>query len=250
MVPTNHGFPSALDVSQTKTVMHLSFLIQVEMTLEACGFVCDSSVGGQVTPVLPALSTNDERDTAHSILHTNRYDVIIGSTSPDETKETYSYTLSSEQLPPATDTDRDMRSHHFRKNNEFYRSSVRSASNNSYFFPTTGLYNLSCVLRSTTYECTFGKKASFEERVSKMKTPRERFQTSLFLANNSNSMFLATGLSSWVIAETGNNSATSKEVVDVKCSDVYTQVRPTITTILFPRHCSSFLVPVHQFMLH
>lgn len=219
------------------------------MTLEACGFICDSLIGGQVTPVLPALPTNDERDIAHSILHTNRYDVIIGSALPNETKETYSYTLSSEQLPPTTDTDRDMRSHHFRKNNELYRSSVRSASNNSYFFPTTGLYNLSCVIVSTTYECKLGKKSSFE-RVSKVKTPRERFQTNLLLSNNSNSMFLATGLSKWVTAEAGNGSATSNEVAKVTCSDVYTQVRTVITVNLFPRHCNSFLVPIHQFMLH
>jgi hypothetical protein len=238
MLPSNHSFPSALDVSQTKTVRHLLFVVQVDMTLEACGFICDSSIGGQVTPVLPELPTNDERDTAQRILHTNRYDVIIGSALPDETKETYSYTLSSEQLPPPTDTDRDMRSHHFRKNNELYRSSVRSASNNSYFFPTTGLYNLSCVIVGTTYECKLGKEASFEERASKIKTPRERFQASLLLTNNSNSIFTATGLSKWVTAETGNGSATSKQVSKVTCSDVYTQVRTVITTNLFPRHCN------------
>jgi hypothetical protein len=211
------------------------------MTLEACGFICDSSIGGQVTPVLPALLANDEKDISQHILQTNRYDVIIGSPFPNDTKETYSYTLSSEQMPPTSDTDRDLRSHRFKKNNEFYRTSVRSASNNSYFFPTTGLYNLSCVLVNKTYECKFGKNAS-AEGVSKIQTPRGRFKTSLFLTDKSNNMFLAAGLSNWVAAKTGNASATSKGSANATCSDVYIQVCPVISVIMFPRHYSSFLV--------
>jgi hypothetical protein len=207
------------------------------MTLEACGFICDSSIGGQVTPVLPSLLTNDEEYASQRIFQANRYDVIIGSPFPNETKETYSYTLSSEQMPPTSDTDRDLRSHRFKKNNEFYRTSVRSASNNSYFFPTTGLYNLSCVLVNTTYECKFGKSASAEEGVSTIQASRERFKTSLFLTDKSNNMFLAAGLS-----KTGNASATSKGNTNATCSDVYTQVWPVISAIFFPCHCSSFLV--------
>lgn len=202
------------------------------MTLEACGFICDSSIGGQVTAVLPALSTSDEKGTSQRILQTTRYDVIVGSRVPNETKETYSYTLSSEELPPTSDTDRDLRSHRFRKNNEFYRTSVRSASDSSYFFPATGLYNLSCVLVSTKYECRFGNNASVAQ-VPKVQTPRERFKTSLLLANKSNNMFLATGLSNWVATETGNGSATSKQNANATCSDVYTQVRPVISVISF-----------------
>lgn len=202
--------------------LRLGKIKQVEMTLEACGFICDSSIGGQVTPVLPALLTDDEKDTSQRILQANRYDVIIGSPLPNETKETYSYTLSSEQMPPTSDTDRDLRSHRFKKNNEFYRTSVRSASNNSYFFPTTGLYNLSCVLVNTTYECQFGKNASAEE-VSKIQTSRERFKTSLFLTDKSNNMFLAAGLSNWVVAETGNASALSTGSANATCTDVYIQ---------------------------
>lgn len=224
--------------------MHLLFFVQVEMTLEACGFICDSSIGGQVTPVLPAVESNDERETTHRILHANRYDVIIGSAYPSGPKETYSYTLSSDQTAPATDTDRDLRSHRYRKNNEFYRSSVRSASNDSYFFPTTGLYNLSCILANATYECKFGKDASYEDRLSKVKAPRERFLASVLLANSSNNMLLAMGLGNWVIAETGNGSATSKDMADVTCSDVYTQVRPVLSVILLPRCFTSSLGPL------
>ncbi|XP_023714958.1 uncharacterized protein LOC111868499 [Cryptotermes secundus] len=201
--------------------IRLGKIQQVEMTLEACGFICDSSIGGQVTAVLPAVSTN-EKDTSQRILQTTRYDVIVGSRVPNETKETYSYTLSSEEMPETSDTDRDLRSHRFRKNNEFYRTSVRSASNNSYFFPTTGLYNLSCVLVDAKYDCRFGKNAS-AQGAPKVQTPRERFKTSLFLANKSNNMFLATGLSNWVATETGNGSATSRENANATCSDVYTQ---------------------------
>jgi hypothetical protein len=153
-------------------------------------------------------------------------------------------------MPPTSDTDRDLRSHRFRKNNEFYRTSVRSVSNNSYFFPTTGLYNLSCVLVNTTYECKFGKNASVEEGVSKIQTSRERFKTSLLLTNKSNNMFLAKGLSNWAAAQTGNGSPTSKENANATCSDVYTQVCPVISVILFPRHFSSFLGSFLQFMLN
>lgn len=214
------------------------------MTLEACGFICDSSIGGQVTAVLPALSTSHE-DTSQRILQTTRYDVIVDSRFPNETKETYSYTLSSEEMPPASDTDRDLRSHRFRKNNEFYRTSVRSASNNSYFFPTTGLYNLSCVLVNTKYECRFGKNASVAEEVPKVQTPRERFKTSLFLANKRTHMFLVTAVSNWVATETGNGSATSKENANATCSDVYTQVCPVISVVSFP-----FLVQFPTFLLN
>jgi hypothetical protein len=219
------------------------------MTLEACGFICDSSIGGQVTPVLSALSTSDEKNTSQRILQANRYDVIVDSRFPNETKETYSYTLSSEQMPPISDTDRDLRSHRFRKNNEFYRTSVRSASNNSYFFPTTGLYNLSCVLINTTHVCKFGENASIEDGVSKVQTSRERFKTNLFLTNKSNNMFLATGLSNWFAAETDTGSATSKGNANATCSDAYTQVCPVISVILFSRHCSSFLSSLPQLML-
>jgi hypothetical protein len=218
------------------------------MTLEACGFICDSSIGGQVTPVLPAPLTSDE-DTSQRIFQTNRYDVIVGSRFPNETKETYSYTLSSEQMAPTSDTDRDLRSHRFRKNNEFYRTSVRSASNNSYFFPTTGLYNLSCVLVNMTYECKFGENSSVEEEVSKIQTSRERFKTSLFLTNKRNNMFLAKGLSNWVAAETGNGSATSKGNANATCNDAYTQVCLVISVSLFPRLCNSFLGSFPQLVL-
>jgi hypothetical protein len=224
--------------------------LQVEMTLEACGFICDSAIGGQVTPMLPAILTSDEKDISQRILQTNRFDVTIGSPFPNETKETYSYTLSSEQMPSTADGDRDLRSHRFRKNNEFYRTSVRSASNNSYFFPTTGLYNLSCVLVNMTYECKFGKNASVEEGVSKIQSSRDQFKTSLFLTNKNKNMFLATGLSNWITAETGNGSTTSKESGNATCSDVYTQVRPVIYVTLSPRQRSSFLGSFPQLILN
>lgn len=212
----------------------------METTLEACGFICESVIGSQVTPI--SLSTNDEQDMTQRILQTHLYDVIISSPFSKKAKETYAYTLTSEQMPSSVDEDTDLRSHRFRKNNDFYQTSVRSISNNSFFFPTTGLYNFSCVIANMTYQCQFGNNTSVEEGVSRIQTSRDRFKTSLLLTNNAtNNMFLAMGLNNWDVAEAGNRSAVSRKNMNATCSDVYTQVRTNIPAVLFLRHCSLFV---------
>lgn len=186
----------------------------METTLEACGFICESVTGSQVTPI--SLLTNDEQDTSQRILRTQRYDVMISSDFPKNAKEIYSYALTSEQMPPV-DEDMDLRSHRFRKNNDFYQTSVRNISNNSFFFPTTGLYNLSCVIANTTYKCQFGNNASVEG-VSRIQTSRHRFKTSLLLANTNatDNLFLAMGIKNW--------AGVSKKKMNATCSDAFTQV--------------------------
>lgn len=196
---------------------------QIEATLEACGFICKLATDNQVTPFLPTLLTTDEKSMSERILQTRRYDVKISSSSANNTEETYPFTIRAEQISSIDADDRDLRSRHFWKNNEYYRTSVRRTSNNSYFFPTTEMYNLTCGFVNTTYVCRFGSNVSDDEGASRITTPKNRFRTSLFLAsNNVTSMILATGFSSWIGTKNGNGSAE----MNATCSDGYTQVCP------------------------
>lgn len=216
--------------------------------MEACGFVCESIIGSRVTPI--SLLTK-EQNTSQHILETRRYDVVVSSPSPKNAKEIFSYTLTSEQKPLSANEDTDLRSHRFRKNNDFYRTSVRSISNNSFFFPATGLYNFSCGIANTTYQCQFGNNASAEDEVLRIQTSRDRFNTSLLLAkkNATNDMFLALRLSSWTAIEAGKTSAVSNKDMNATCSDVYTEVCTNIPLMLFLCHCSSFLGTFTNFWL-
>lgn len=218
----------------------------METTLEACGFVCESVIGSHVTPV--SRITNDTQDISQRILQTHRYDVMISTVFPQYANETHFFTPTSEHMT-TVDEDKDLRSHRQWKNNEFYRNSVRKVSNNSFFFPTTTIYNLTCALVDTTYQCQFGNNASMEE-ASRIQTSINRFKTSLLLAdkNATNGMFLAMGLSNWAVAEAGNISAVSKENMNATCSDVYTQVCLDIPAMLFFRRCSSFFVRFNNFL--
>lgn len=155
-------------------------------------------------------------------MQTRHYEVMRSRTSPNDTQEIYPYTLTAEQMPSSVAEDRDLRSHRLWKDNKFYRTSVRSVSNNSYFFPTTGMYNITCGLLNMTYQCTFGSNFGVDTGVSIMQTPINRFKTILFLGNNNNisSVIQAKGFSSWTVTEIGNGSA----VMNATCSDVYTQV--------------------------
>lgn len=170
----------------------------------------------------PTLSTNEEKRTSQGILQTRRYDVMISSTSPNDTQDIYHYTLRADQMPSSVVDDLDLRSHRFWKENKFYRTSVRSVSNNSYFFPTTGIYNITCGLVNMTYQCTFGSNFVTDIGVSSMQTPINRFKRILFLDNNVSSVIQEKDFSSWTVTEIGNGSA----VMNAKCSDVYSQVTP------------------------
>ena len=178
----------------------------------------------------PTLLTNDEKRTSQGILQTRRYDVMISSTSPNDTQNIYHYTLTAEQMPSSVVEDRDVRSHRFWKDNKFYRTSVRSVSNTSYFFPTTGIYNITCGLANMTYQCTFGSNFGLGTGVSNMQTPINRLKTVLFLDNNNvSSVIQANDFSRWTVTEIGNGSA----VTNAKCSDVYTQVSSKFFVLFF-----------------
>jgi len=193
---------------------------QIETTLEACGFICELENDSQLTQVSPTLLTNDKKITSQDILQTRHYEVIISSTSPNDTQEIYPYTLTAEQMPSLVVDDRDLRSHRFWKENKFYRTSVRSVSNNSYFFPTTGMYNITCGLVNMVYQCTFGSNIGVDTGLSTMQTPINRFKTILFRDNNNvSSVIQAKDFSSWTVTEIGNGLA----VMNATCSDVYTQ---------------------------
>lgn len=163
---------------------------------------------------------------------------MISNASPNDTQEIYPYTLKAEQMPSSVVDDRDLRSHRFWKDNKFYRTSVRSVSNNSYFFPTNGMYNITCGLVNTTYRCTFGSNFGVDTGVSSMQTPINRFKTILFLDNNNDSSVIQEkDFSSWTVTEIGNGSA----VTNATCSDVYTQVSPKCLSCSFPSCCRSVL---------
>lgn len=181
---------------------------------------------------------NDEKSTSQRILQTRRFDVVISSTSPNDTQEVYPFILRAEQMSPSVVEDRDLRSRRFWKDNKFYRTSVRSVSNNSYFFPTTGMYNITCGLVNRTYQCKFGGNVRVDTGVSSMQTPINRFKTSLFLANNNvSSVILAKDISSWTVTKVGNESAEMRPT----CSDVYTQVSLEFYVVFFPSYCRSVL---------
>lgn len=131
---------------------------------------------------------------------------------------------------PSSVVDPDLRSHRIWKENKFYRTSVRNVSNNSFFFPTTGIYQVTCGLVNMTYQCTFGSNVGMDTSVSTMQTLINRFKTKLFLANNNvSSAIQAKDFSSWTVIEVGNGSA----VMNATCSDVYTQVSPKISVLFF-----------------
>ena len=194
--------------------MNLFFLLQIPVTLEACGFLCHQDIGGQIVPMLPDIQ--DDNNTNYLLPRTRNYDVIIS----DNITNTFSYSLTSEQLPEEIQgkPKDDLRNHLKLKNNEFYRTSVRMISNNSFFFPTTGLYNLSCELvnstLSTTYQCRFGDGLNVEEGISKIQTIRKHFKTNVFLNDNKH-MFLASAISNWTNSN-GNFNST--------CEDMFSQV--------------------------
>lgn len=133
-------------------------------------------------------------------------------------------------MPSSVVEDQDLRSHRFWKDNKFYRTSVRSVSNNAYFFPTTGMYNITCGLVNMTYQCTFGSNFGVDKGVLSMQTPINRFKTILFLDNkNVSSVIQAKDFSSWTVTEIGNGSA----VMNATCNNVYTQVRPKYFVLFF-----------------
>jgi hypothetical protein len=175
----------------------------------------------------PAPLTTDDIDPSQRIFQTRQYDVTISSSFPKNAKDTYSYTLTSEHMPSSTEEDSDLRSHRFKKNNDFYRTSVRSVSNNSYFFPTTGLYDLNCFLVNMTYECEFGNSTSVEGGVSRIEKSRDSFRTTLLLAdkNTTHSTLVVMGISDWTPTDVEDGSVVAKEPVNATCTDVYTQVR-------------------------
>lgn len=178
----------------------------------------------------PTLLTNDKKRTSQDILQTRHYEVIISSTSPNDTQEIYPYTLTAEQMPSLDVDDRDLRSHRFWKENKFYRTSVRSVSNNSYFFPTTGMYNITCDLVNMVYQCTFGSNIGVDTGLSTMQTPINRFKTILFRDNNNvSSVIQAKDFSSWTVTEIGNGLA----VMNATCSNVYTQVSLKFFVLFF-----------------
>jgi len=181
--------------------------------------------------VSPTLLSHDEKRTSQGILQTRRYKVKISSTSPNDTQEIYPYALKAEQMPSSVVEDTDLRSNRFWKDNKFYRTSVRSVSNNSYFFPTTGMYNITCGLVNMTYKCAFGSNFGVDTGVSSMQTPINRFKTISFLDNNNvSSVIQANDFSSWTVREIGTGSA----VKNVTCSDEYTQVSPKCLYGSFP----------------
>lgn len=57
--------------------------------------------------------------------------------------KTYSYNLTKEEVPKQQ-TKQEALSHRFMKNNDHFRRSIRRLSRNDYFFPTTGLFNITC----------------------------------------------------------------------------------------------------------
>jgi hypothetical protein len=215
-----------------------TFVPQIETMLESCGFICDLATDRQVTPMLSTLLTNDEKSISEHILQSRRYDVMINTSSSNNTQETHSCTLRAKQMPSSAVEDRDLRSRRFWKDNDFYRTSVRSVSNNSYFFPTTGMYNFTCGLVNMTYQCKIGSNVSVNKCVSNIQTPINRFKTSLFLANKKvKNMILAKGFSDWVGSKAGSGSSE----MNATCSNVYTQVSRNVLSFFPLCYCRSVL---------
>ncbi|KAJ9578796.1 hypothetical protein L9F63_005004, partial [Diploptera punctata] len=191
-----------------------------EQVYEACGFLCHQYVGGQIYPVLPEKYGDD--NISYVLTRTKNYDIII----TDNITNTFSYSLTSEQMPQEIleKPKDDLRNHLKLKSNEFYRTSVRMISNDSYFFPTTGLYNFSCQLLnstlSTKYHCRFGDGLNIEEGVSKIQTVRKQFTTTLFLSGNNN-VFLASTISNW----TNNNNVNYNST----CEDTFLQKKQNVS---------------------
>lgn len=192
---------------------------QIPVTLEACGFLCHQDIGGQIVPMLS--ERYDDKNISYQLPRTKNYDVIISDTLTN----TFSYSLTSEQMPEdiKDKPQDDLRNHLKLKNNEFYRTSVRKISNNSFFFPTTGLYNFSCELVNstlfTTYQCKFGEGLNVQEGVSKIKTMRKHFTANLFLSDNKNT-FLASTISNW----TDNNYHFNST-----CEDMFSQNKQKVS---------------------
>ncbi|XP_069689213.1 major facilitator superfamily domain-containing protein 6-like [Periplaneta americana] len=191
---------------------------QVDAVLESCGFVCQSNADGS------------------QILETLSYDVVIDRPSSN-TSETYSFRFNPDQRSTGVG-DKDLRSRRNRKNNDFYRSAIRNLSSSSYFFPTTSLYNLSCVLVNSSYtselsgvpeyQCSFGTEAAVDENITTIQPGRERFKLTLYGGNKTNKASRVLGLSGWA----------SKENSNATCSDVYSQVTVSVPGSNGPLRCA------------
>lgn len=81
-----------------------------------------------------------------AILRTRNYTVVITDTYSN-TSDQFMYTLQADDLPlfrAQTAEDLDKRNFRLMKNKKHYQTSVRQLTDKTYFFPTSGLYNLTC----------------------------------------------------------------------------------------------------------
>ncbi|XP_075232468.1 uncharacterized protein LOC142330866 isoform X2 [Lycorma delicatula] len=134
------------DVLNSQKINESPVLMAVD--LQACGLICFRDPS-EFTPAVNSGPVTLEEESA-AILRTRSYTAIIHN-SDSNTTDNYSYTLSADDLPlfrTPHPHETDARSNRKMKNSGHFRTSVRKLKTNTYFFPTSGLYNFSC-LRDT-----------------------------------------------------------------------------------------------------
>lgn len=119
-------------------------MFRLDTRLESCGFICRStnkSLESLPEFFKPSPQSEDEPElSVDSILKARSYTIQIRIGK--ETK-TYSYNLTVDDVPKQQ-TKQEALSQRFMKNNDHFRRSIRRLSRNDYFFPTTGLFNITC----------------------------------------------------------------------------------------------------------
>ncbi|PSN42174.1 hypothetical protein C0J52_09851 [Blattella germanica] len=205
---------------------HKGQMHQVSTNLEACGFLCHPDIGGQITPLLSQFS--EERNKSDLLSYANNFEVIVTSNITN----TFSYSLPPQkQEELKINGDSDKRNKRILKNNEHYLTTIRVISNDSIFFPTSGLYNLSCVFMNDTfpkkYQCKFGENIGLEED-----SIIKHFKSSLH-SSGEISRFTASALS------------ITKENISAMCEDTYSQMGQRVSVsipmgerIVQLSHCS------------
>uniref|UniRef100_A0A0A9W421 Major facilitator superfamily domain-containing protein 6-A n=1 Tax=Lygus hesperus TaxID=30085 RepID=A0A0A9W421_LYGHE len=130
-------------------VKNLNTSIPTYMILQSCGVVCNRSPN---TFQPYEIGPKTEEEEAKAILKIRSYRVKAQDSNGTDT---YTYTLGPGDLPLyVVPKDPDVRNMKIMHNQGNYGSSVRQLTATRFFFPTKGLYSLSCSGENENLTCT------------------------------------------------------------------------------------------------
>ncbi|KAL2750551.1 Major facilitator superfamily domain-containing protein 6-A [Vespula maculifrons] len=102
---------------------------EIATKIESCGYACH---------------IDEQNETNSQALLTSRLYTIMSYDFKMGTNDSFKYTASLNNIPQDIGQIQDMRINRKLRNNEFFKTSVRRLSKNTYFFPTNPLYEFSC----------------------------------------------------------------------------------------------------------